>query len=360
MSDYNTIKHLIKNQAPEFGFLEAKIVNLKIDSQAQSQFREWLDKNFHGEMNYLNNNHELRFNPSILHPGSLSIIMVKAPYLNKDVQFHIQRLNNIDKAYVSSYALGRDYHKVVKQQLNKYAKWINELLDTYQLEHNYRCFTDSAPIMEVELAQSAGLGWRGKNTLLIHKQQGSLFFLGEIFTNLPLAPDEATPNHCGSCQKCLQVCPTNAFDAPYVLNATKCIAYLTIENPGTIPIEFRKAMGNRIYGCDDCQIFCPWNKFSQLTSLIDFATRNNLDDSTLLELFAWTKPEFEHRMQGSPIYRIGYESWMRNIAVALGNASYSTAIINALNNKLPKVNPMVAEHISWAIAEQSSKINTQL
>lgn len=354
--NYNILKDQIKDKAIEFGFLEAKISSIIIDQKAQSKFAEFIYKGYAGEMAYLKNNQNLRYRPSELHPTTLAIISVKMPYLSAEINRHQQRLKDNNHAYVSSYALGRDYHKVVKQQLQKYAQWINQLLATHLLEQNYRVFTDSAPIMEVQLATQAGNGWRGKNTLLINKNHGSMFFLGELFTSLPLPPDETTTQHCGSCQKCLEICPTQAFVTPYVLDARKCIAYLTIENPGAIPVELRSKIGNRIYGCDDCQLFCPWNKFSQLSPLKDFTPRNQLDSSSLLELFAWSETEFKQRLQGSPILRIGYQAWQRNIAVGLGNATSSNAIRQALELALPNSSPLVAEHILWALEQQSQLI----
>ena len=357
--DYAQLTQVIKAKAPDFGFLEAKIAALTIDPTAQSEFNLWLAQKFAGTMHYLEKNTNLRFNPELLHPGSLAIICVKAPYLQDSIAHHKQRLTQADAAYISSYALGRDYHKVVKQQLKKYTHWISQQLQAYNLSPDYRVFSDSAPIMEVQLAAQAGLGWRGKNTLLIHKHHGSMYFLGEIFTNLPLPADNATTNHCGSCHKCLDVCPTQAFSSAYVLDARKCISYLTIENPGVIPLEFRRAIGNRVYGCDDCQLFCPWNKFSRLGTLEDFAVRNNLDSSSLVELFKWNEAEFKFRLQGSPIYRIGYPAWQRNLAVGLGNAAYSATIVELLQQQLQYTSPMVAEHILWAIAEQQAKHRAQ-
>lgn len=330
MLDYNILKGLIKDKASSFGFLDAQISSIIIDVKAQEKFSQWLAQNYAGDMYYLEQNTELRFNPQKLNENTLAIICVKAPYLTKNVGYHKNRLNDPNHAYVSSYAVDRDYHKVVKQQLKKYAEWINQLLQEYGISHQYRVFTDSAPIMEVQIAAQAGLGWRGKNTLLLNKTQGSMYFLGEIFTTLPLPPDQPVTSHCGSCTKCLEVCPTQAFVEPYVLDARKCISYLIIENKGKIPEEFRKQIGNRIYGCDDCQLFCPWNKFSQLTQLVDFDTRNKLDSSTLLELFNWSEEEFKIKMQGSPIYRIGYEAWQRNLAIGLGNAPKSDSIVKLL------------------------------
>ncbi len=355
MVDYNIIKELIINKAHAFGFLEAKISSIIIQPDAIDKFNTALANNYAGDMYYLKENTQLRFNPTLLKPDTLSIISVKMPYLTKSIATHKSRLANPSYAYVSSYALGRDYHKVVKQQLNSYAKWINEVIEKFGLSHSHRAFTDSAPIMEVEVASQAGLGWRGKNTLLLSKNHGSMFFLGELFTSLPLPADSPTTSHCGSCTKCIEVCPTNAFVNPYTLDARKCISYLTIENKGLIPLEFRKAIGNRIYGCDDCQLFCPWNKFSQLGTLPDFAVRNNLDSNTLIEVFSWCEEEFYKRMQGSPIYRIGYQAWQRNIAVALGNAPSTPEIIKILQEKLKTATPLVAEHIKWALNEHYSR-----
>lgn len=355
--DFEKLKRDIKNQALELGFLEVNIANVIIPNDAQNKFNSWIENSYHGEMSYLDNNRNLRFNPQELQQNTLAIISVKYPYLQKTVSFHKSRLSTTDKGYISSYSLGRDYHKVVKQKINQLATWINQQIIDYKFDHQYRAFTDSAPIMEVQLATQAGNGWRGKNTLLINKNHGSMFFLGELFTNLPLTYDKASSDHCGSCSKCLQVCPTDAFVAPYVLDARKCISYLTIENKGTIPVELREKIGNRIYGCDDCQLFCPWNKFSYLDNSSDFKTRNNLDDSNLLELFSWNEEEFKKLMQGSAIYRIGYNSWTRNLAIGLGNAPYNYNNIKALKDKLQYTNDeMVKEHIEWAILQQQSKI----
>lgn len=342
----------IRNKAIELGFLDLTIAKTIIAEESQIRFKKFLDNKYHGDMNYLANNTELRFNPKQLKENTLTIMSLKHPYLQHDIKYHKSRLKNND-AYISSYALGRDYHKVVKQKLEKLATWIQEQI--LPLNHDYRVFTDSAPIMEVEIASNSGGGWRGKNTLLIHKNHGSMFFLGEIFTNLPLHTDDATTNHCGSCSKCMDVCPTNAFVEPYVLDARKCISYLTIENKGSIPLEFRKQIGNRIYGCDDCQLFCPWNKFAHLSNNPDFAVRNNLGFVTLIELFNWTEEEFKRKMQGSAIYRIGYISWLRNVSIAMGNAPYNKNIINALQNKLNQINSeMLKEHFIWALREQIS------
>ncbi len=355
--DYITLKQHIKNKALELGFLDINISKPYIKPEAQAKFCQWLNKNMHGDMYYLNRNQNLRFNPNLLVPDTLSIISVKMPYLKHEINFHKSRQKNTNQAYISSYAIGRDYHKVVKQTLVKLANYINEYLAQQSTSsHIYRAFTDSAPIMEIELATQCGSGWRGKNTLLINKDFGSMFFLGEIFTNLPLPTDEEITSYCGSCKRCLKICPTNAFDDAYQLDARKCISYLTIENHGVIPIQFRKLIGNRIYGCDDCQLYCPWNKFAQISKHVDFEERHNLTSQTLLELFMWSEQEFNTKMQGSPILRIGYERWQRNLAVGLGNAYYSQDIYNILLSSKQKSSPLVAEHIQWALEQQ---INNQ-
>ncbi|MEN9946453.1 MAG: tRNA epoxyqueuosine(34) reductase QueG [Pseudomonadota bacterium] len=354
--DLKHLKQLIQEQALELGFLEARISRATINKDAQHNFEQWLKQGYAGEMDYLTNNRQLRFAPETLHNNTLSIISVKAPYLTQSVSYHKQRLSELHNGYISSYALGRDYHKVVKQQLNKLAKFINQYLGQFNLEHNFRVFTDSAPIMEVQLAMQAGNGWRGKHTLLINQQHGSMFFLGEIFTNLALEADAHSSSHCGSCHKCLDVCPTQAIIAPYQLDATRCIAYLTIENSGSIPEQFRQAIGNRIYGCDDCQLFCPWNKFSQLSTYADFKPRHQLDQLSLYQLFSWNEAQFIQKMQGSPIYRIGFNAWQRNLAIAIGNAPYDQQLLQLLKQRLATATAMVQEHISWAIEQQLSKL----
>lgn len=358
MTDYySTLTEWIKKKARDFGFVEIGIAVTTIDPHSQARFREWLAAGFHGQMDYLANNQQLRFNPQLLQPQTVAIISVALPYLQQKPQRHLERLQNAEQGYISAYALGRDYHKVVKQKLEKLAAAINDYIKMADISHRYRVFSDSAPIMEVELASNANLGWKGKHSLLISKNHGSMFFLGEIFTNLPLIADNQLKHtqHCGSCTKCLQICPTQAIIAPQVLDARRCISYLTIENPGIIPVEFRRAIANRIYGCDDCQLLCPWNKFAALSLEADFATRHELDNQTLIELFNWSESEFKQRMAGSAIYRIGYQRWQRNLAVAIGNAPSNENNLNALHNRLPLAAPLVAEHIQWAIEEQSQK-----
>ncbi len=352
--NYNIITQDIINASTQFGFLEANVTKMIIDSDTQNKYKEWINNNYHGDMEYLKRNLELKLNPLILHNNTLSIICVKVPYLNNNINYHKQRLNSHNQAYISSYALGRDYHKVVKQQLKKYAIWINEYLKEYNLNLSYRAFTDSAPIMEVYLAKQANLGFIGKNTLLIDPKNGSMFFLGELFTNLPLVTlTKEIKASCGSCNKCIEVCPTKAFVAPHILDARRCISYLTIENKNSIPLEFRKLIGNRIYGCDDCQLFCPWNKFNKQTLLPDFEERYSISQLTLTEAFNLTKEQWQKLTQGTSIYRIGYDSWLRNVAVALGNAPTSQEVIQALQSKLYYSSLMVQEHIKWALKEHN-------
>ena len=258
-----------------------------------------------------------------------------------------ETLDDPERAYISRYALGRDYHKVLRNKLQAFAEAIN----TQIAAHEFRVFTDSAPVMEIPLAVKAGLGWRGKHTLLLNRERGSMFFLGEIYTSLKLAPPSAQNEHCGTCTACIDVCPTQAILGPHRLDARKCISYLTIELKTAIPVEFRKAMGNRIYGCDDCQLVCPWNKFAQRTPIPDFEPRNGLDSATLVELFAWTETDFDQRLQGSPIRRIGHERWLRNIAVSLGNAPPSAAVNQALQSRAGHSSALVREHVAWAMAQ---------
>lgn len=350
------LKKQIKDKAKELGAIESSIAGIIISPESQIKFSDWVDQGYHGEMNYLVNNLNLRFNPKLIQAGTQTIICIKVPYLTKPLSYHKERLNNKSQAYVSSYAVGRDYHKVVKQILNNLAKYINQLLKEYAIDHQFRAFTDSAPIMEVQLASQSGLGWRGKNTLLLNKVHGSMFFLGELFTNLPLPVDESVSSHCGSCTKCMDICPTNAFIGAYQLDARRCISYLTIENKGTIPEELRPLIGNRIYGCDDCQLVCPWNKFSKLAATTEFSSRHNLDSSTLLELFSWTEEEFYKKMEGSAIRRIGFDAWLRNLAVGIGNSVATPQAIAVLVQKKESASPLVAEHIDWAITQLTNRL----
>jgi len=294
-----------------------------------------------------------RTHPEELVEETISIISLRMDYFPETMPQALQQLNDNSKAYIARYALGRDYHKLMRKRLQQLANKIQLEINDFQS----RVFVDSAPVMEKAIAEKAGVGWIGKHTNLINSQAGSWFFLGEIYTNLPLAKNDATKveNHCGTCQRCMDICPTKAIIAPYQLDARKCISYLTIEHKGSIPIEFRSAIGNRIYGCDDCQLVCPWNRFSQLSQEVDFQARHQLDQASLLELFIYTEQEFLQRFSGSSIRRIGYSSWLRNISIALGNSlavhAKQTEVINALKHKLIDGDDVLAEHIHWALQQ---------
>jgi len=341
------IKSKVITHALKLGFGDIKITDTNV-SGYQKNYESWLEKGYQGDMEYLANNADKRFNPEALHPNTCRIISVRLNYL-PDVELK-SVLADKNKGYIARYALGRDYHKMMRKKITLLGKFI----ETLSGKLDYRAFVDSAPVLERPIAKKAGLGWIGKNTLILNQHAGSWFFLGELFINLPLEIDpEQKTNHCGSCTACLDVCPTNAFVAPWVMDATKCISYLTIEHKGSIDVDLRSKMGNRIYGCDDCQIFCPWTKFSPTTNETDFWPRHDLDKLDLLELFDWDETTFLKNTEGSAIRRTGFESWQRNIAIALGNADYSETIINRLNQQLGQVSAMVDEHILWAIEQQN-------
>ncbi len=337
----------IEQWATEFGFSQLAVTNIDL-SQHEAHLQEWLNNHYQGEMGYMSKHGTKRSRPDELEPGTLRVISVRMDYFPPESVSIQKVLNNRNLGLISRYATGRDYHKLIRKRLQK-------LVDKMQKEvggFGYRVFTDSAPVLEKALAENAGLGWMGKHTNLINRSAGSWFFLGEIYTDLPLPVNKNIPeNHCGTCSACIDICPTRAIIAPYKLDARRCISYLTIELKTAIPIEFRKAIGNHIYGCDDCQLVCPWNRFSKASDEKDFEVRHGLDAPQLLDLFAWTEDEFLKKMQGSPIRRIGHMQWLRNIAIALGNAPYSTAIIQALENRRADVNEMVTEHIDWALKE---------
>jgi len=297
-------------------------------------------------MEYLERHGTKRSRPAELIPGTLRVIAARMNYTPPHARDTSEVLADGSRAFISRYALGRDYHKLMRSRMQKLADRIGEEVG----EFRYRVFTDSAPVMEVELAGKAGLGWRGKHTLLLNREAGSYFFLGEIYTDLALPVDAPQADHCGTCQKCLDVCPTKAFTGPYQLDARRCISYLTIEHKGSIPEELRPLIGNRVYGCDDCQTVCPWNKFASPSNEPDFAVRNGLDDVTLVELFAWSEAEFHERLAGSAIHRIGYERWLRNLAVGLGNAPRSNTVIGALNAQVDHPSGLVREHVTWALS----------
>ncbi len=335
----------IKGWGLELGFQEVSITDIDL-SQYQQYLESWIERNYHGAMSYMAENHQKRCHPEQLVPGTIRVVCVRMDYaLNSNDS--LQSMANTGKAYVSRYARGRDYHKLIRKRLQKLAARIEKVAGPF----GYRAFVDSAPVLERALAEKSGMGWIGKNTMLINKKAGSWFFLGELFTDLPLPTDDQVSDHCGSCKACIDVCPTRAFVKPNLLDATRCISYLTIELRTSIPVEFREAMGNRIFGCDDCQMVCPWNKFSRETKEKDFTPRHKLDDVQLLELFGWSEQDFLQRTEGSPIRRIGYQCWLRNIAIALGNAPSSSEVVAALQARLHNSSEMVSEHIQWALCK---------
>ena len=348
LPDSQLRRKIIEEEASALGFSDVRIGPASVPEQEKVRLDQWLESGQHGTMDYMARHADLRKDPNKLCPGALSIISVRMPYWPKDSFDAHEQLANPQAAYVSRYALGRDYHKVIRNRLQKLADRLNEHFGAF----SYRAFTDSAPVMEVALASQAGLGWKGKHTLSLDRT-GSWYFLGELITDLPLEADPPIESHCGDCTRCIDACPTGAITAPYQVDARRCISYLTIEHAGEIPTAFRKAIGNRIYGCDDCQLVCPWNRFTSEGDS-EFMPRHNLDDANLLELFAWTEAEFLERFAGSPIRRIGYEQWQRNIAVALGNSQLGSVAIDALTNKKTHSSALVKAHIEWALAQVSA------
>jgi epoxyqueuosine reductase len=340
----------IKAWGVEMGFDAVGISDGEL-SKHEAHLNKWLEKGMQGEMDYMHKHGSKRTNPDQLVVGTKRVISVRMDYAPADIKAAEDVLENQNTAYISRYALGRDYHKVVRSRLKKLAQRIQQEIGQF----GYRVFTDSAPVMEKALAEKAGLGWIGKHSNLLDSKTGSWFFLGEIYVDLPLPTDAAATNHCGSCQKCIDVCPTQAIVGPYQVDARLCISYLTIELKGSIPVELRSKLGNRIYGCDDCQFVCPWNKFAQTTKEPDFTPREQLTDQKLVDLFSWTETDFLSNTEGTAIRRIGYQSWLRNIAVSLGNADSSPEIVSALRLKLTSAEPMLTEHILWAL-EQHAKL----
>jgi len=334
----------IKQWGTELGFRAVGIADVDL-SEAGARLADWLGMGWHGEMDYMARHAGLRERPADLVPGTLRVITCRMDYLQNEAGPLEEELADRERAYIARYARGRDYHKLMRSRLQR-------LCDRIEAERGpfrHRAFADSAPVMEVELAARAGIGWRGKHTLLLDRE-GSWFFLGEIYCDLPLACDSEKENHCGSCERCIAVCPTRAITAPYRLDARRCISYLTIEHKSAIPEELRPLIGNRVYGCDDCQLVCPWNGFARLSEEDDFRVRNGLDRAALVELFAWNEAEFDERMRGSPIRRIGYERWLRNLAVGLGNAPTSSEVIVSLKEKMNHPSSLVREHVLWALA----------
>ena len=333
----------IKQWGAELGFQAVGIADVDL-SEAGGRLAEWLGLGWHGEMDYMARHAGLRERPAELVPGTVRVISCRMDYLADEPGEVAEELADGARAYVARYARGRDYHKVMRSRLQR----LCDRIATERGPFRHRAFADSAPVMEVELATRAGIGWRGKHTLLLDRE-GSWFFLGEIYCDLPLDCDSEMENHCGTCERCIAVCPTQAIVAPYRLDARRCISYLTIEHKGAIPEELRPLIGNRVYGCDDCQLVCPWNGFSSLSPELDFQVRNGLDRASLLELFAWSEADFDERMRGSPIRRIGYERWLRNLAVGLGNAAASPEVISSLKEKMNHHSPIVREHVLWAL-----------
>ncbi len=350
---YLQLRQHITTWAHELGFAAVGITDTQV-KHYQPGFEAWLAKGYHGNMEWLRDHIDKRFDPAALVPGTLRVIAARMDYLPANSR-HIQVLKTPEQAYIARYALGRDYHKIVRKRMALLGDKIRAAVLQAQPDEEVlqRAFVDSAPVLERPLAEKAGLGWTGKHTLILNEQAGSFFFLGELFTNLPLPLDnQPQPNRCGDCAACLQICPTDAFPQPYVLDARRCIAYLTIENKGPIPEEFREPMGNRVFGCDDCQAICPWNKFAQPTTEEDFKPRHNFAAPQLLTLFNWTEAEFLRYTQGTAMRRLNYSQWQRNLAIGLGNAPSTPEIMAALEAKKANAEPWLAEHFDWAIRQQ--------
>ncbi|MCK5831508.1 MAG: tRNA epoxyqueuosine(34) reductase QueG [Methylococcales bacterium] len=334
----------IKKWGIELGFQQIGITDTHLKS-AENYLKNWIDKDFHGDMDYMHKHGLKRSRPDLLHSGTISIISARMDYLPETKEEINQILDNPISAFISRYALGRDYHKILRNRLQKLATRIESEVGCF----GYRAFVDSAPVLEKAIAEKAGLGWIGKHTNLINRKAGSWFFLGEIYTSLPLPSDQQVSSHCGECTACIDICPTQAIVAPFQVDARLCISYLTIELHGSIPKNLRSSIGNRIYGCDDCQLICPWNRFAKLSTEQDFNPRHNLNNSQLTELFLWSEEEFMKKMEGSPIRRIGHNRWLRNIAVALGNAKKPNQSKEALQQKLSHPSEVVREHVNWAL-----------
>lgn len=342
----------IKQWGTALGFQAVGISDTQLGA-AEIRQQQWLENGYHGAMDYMAKHGTKRSRPAELIPGTLRVISIRMNYLPPHAKDAWEVMQDGESAFISRYALGRDYHKVLRLRLEQLAQKIRVETSGSQC----RVFTDSAPVLEVELAEKAHLGWRGKHTLLLNREQGSFFFLGEIYTDLPLVTDAEThvnvtpKNHCGSCTACIDICPTQAIVAPYQVDARRCISYLTIELKGSIPEEYRAMMGNRIYGCDDCQLACPWNKFAQKSLEQDFAVRHGLDNISLPELFSWNEAVFKKKFAGSAVYRIGHEQWLRNIAVALGNAPTTDRVLDALRQGMNSLSGLVKEHVEWALKQ---------
>lgn len=341
--DFHALREDIRQWGRELGFQQIGVADVEL-GEHETHLRNWLARRYHGEMHYMEKHGSLRSHPEQLVPGTLRVISARMDYLPEDTQL-VKVLANPEQAYLSRYALGRDYHKLIRKRLQRLA----ERIETHIGAFGYRAFVDSAPVLERALAEKAGLGWIGKNAMLINRRAGSWFFLGELFTDLPLPVDDKASFHCGSCRACLDICPTDAFAGPGQLDARKCISYLTIESHSAIPEDLRPLMGNRVFGCDDCQVVCPWNKFASFSDEDDFSPRHDLDRASLVDLFRWSEAEFLEKTEGSAIRRIGHERWLRNLAVGLGNAPTSPAVIEALESRRAHPSALVREHVEWAL-----------
>ncbi|MBZ1393041.1 MULTISPECIES: tRNA epoxyqueuosine(34) reductase QueG [Psychrobacter] len=361
------VKQWIKVQAQTLGFADCGFLSVHhpLFTKQIEQLQKWLDKGYEGQLQFMHNNHHLRAHPEQLVEGAKTIISVRMDYLTQaPTPRAVTDNDHPNQGIIARYARGRDYHKTMRSRLKQLALNIEAMLPEWQhldigsdKEFVFRPFSDSAPIFERPIADAVGLGWTGKHTLLINKQAGSFFVLGELFLSLELPDDQPVKEHCGSCSACIDVCPTQAIVAPYELNASACISYLTIEHDGIIDTKYRRAIGNRVFGCDDCQLICPWNRYANLTTVEDFAPRHGLDNSSLLELWQWQEADFLNNTQGSPLRRTGYVNFLRNIAIGLGNANASPHVIEQLKSKLTLHNAMLDEHIEWAIAEQGRKLD---
>lgn len=340
----------IRSAGRALGFQQVGFTTTALEEDA-SHLQRWLELGRHGEMHYMQRHAHKRSKPELLVPNTLSVISARMDYWPAEQKSPDAQLQDSDAAYIARYALGRDYHKLMRRRLQQFADAITDLVGAF----GYRVFVDSAPVLEKALARNAGLGWIGKHTNLLNRNAGSWFFIGEIYTDMQLPTDTRVSEHCGSCTACIDICPTQAIVAPYELDARRCIAYLTIEHKGSIPVELREQIGNRVFGCDDCQLVCPWNKYAQASRESDFAPRHNLDQSSLLTLFEWSQNEWDEKTRGSALRRTGFEGWQRNLAVGLGNASYSAKVVAALQRRLEQAGTMLAEHISWALSKQRSR-----
>ena len=360
------VKQWIKSQAQALGFADCGFLSVHhpLFTQQIVQLQQWLDKGYEGQLQFMHHNHHLRAHPEQLVEGAKTIVSVRMDYLTQSpTPRTVSDNDRPNQGIIARYARGRDYHKTMRSRLKQLALTIETMLPEWrhlnigsEQDFIFRPFSDSAPIFERPIAEAAGLGWTGKHTLLINKQAGSFFVLGELFISLELPDDEPVKEHCGSCSACIDICPTQAIVAPYELNASACISYLTIEHDGIIDPKYRHAIGNRVFGCDDCQLICPWNRYANLTPVADFAPRHNLDNSSLLELWQWSEAEFMKKTEGSPLRRTGYVNFLRNIAIGLGNANGSQETIAQLESKLDVHNEMLDEHITWAIVEQRDKL----